>query len=372
MWTPGENGDDPSYFYPEETAHCWDGTGEQIDCWEVTMMTEISLDCTDPDPHPVDHEMVCFNVGLDGEDATEEYCDWYSGSMEDDGFCCVDHTIEEFTFYEETEHNLKYYCVDALGNTNLEIDEEKFKVTGTKFEIPLFKKWNLISVPFTLFNDDPEVVFEDVAEHTDSVWAYDPDNHMCDTEWCVWRPGDGFLDNLRIWPGWGYWVLMDMEMDEEPEWLLLGGELFSTGPVAPPTRDLQAGWNLIGYYGTSWELYDWMDFSFECGDSFDFADRFVYGDKVYCSLNSLVDTQQGYPRWAALWNYINCGDHHTAWLGLNTCADHDSPLQMALSRMYAGRGYWVELDVEDRYIPATSCIWNDDFECRMTGGGIMP
>ena len=59
-WTPGENGDEPSYFYPEETAHCWEEGG--IDCWEVTMMTPISLDCVDQGDHPVDHERVCFNV----------------------------------------------------------------------------------------------------------------------------------------------------------------------------------------------------------------------------------------------------------------------------------------------------------------------
>ena len=62
----------------------------------------------------------------------------------------------------------------------------------------------------------------------------------------------------------------------------------------------------------------------------------------------------------------------STWLGINTCADEDSPLQMALSRMYAGRGYWVELEGEDQYVPATTCIWNDDFECRWTGGGIIP
>ncbi|NIO44806.1 MAG: hypothetical protein GTN36_04610, partial [Candidatus Aenigmarchaeota archaeon] len=76
--------------------------------------------------------------------------------------------------------------------------------------------------------------------------------------------------------------------------------------------------------------------------------------------------------WSSLWSYINCGDHVAYWLGLNTCADPDSPLQSNLDRMYAGRGYWVELDVADMYVPATTCLWNSDFECRWTGGGIIP
>ena len=98
----------------------------------------------------------------------------------------------------------------------------------------------------------------------------------------------------------------------------------------------------------------------------------MYGDKVYCSLNSLIDTQEGYPRWSSLWSYLNCGDHNALWLGLNTCADPDNPIQTNLDRMYAGRGYWLELDVPDIYAPATTCLWNSDFECRWTGGGVIP
>ena len=369
LWTPGENGDPMSIFYPEETAHCWDGTEDEIECWEVTMTTPIDLECVDQDPHPVDNNEICFMVGLDGEDATGNYCGFERGFMTDDGYCCIDDERKGFMFREETEHNLKYYCVDALGNEG-EIDEEKFKVTGTKFEIPLFKKWNLISVPFVLLNDDPEVVFESIADQIESVWTYDPEHVICGDDWCVWSPNDELPDNLRIKPGWGYWVLAKNGTTEDPLWLVIGGSLFNQGPVAPPSRDLQAGWNLIGYYGASWELYDWGDFNFMCGDAFDFPDRFIYGDKVYCALNSLIDTQEGYPKWSSLWSFLNCGDHHTFWMGLNTCADQG--IQQALSRMYAGRGYWIEMDVEDMYAPATTCVWNDDYECRLTGGGIMP
>ncbi|MFH1473560.1 MAG: hypothetical protein ABIE55_01565 [Candidatus Aenigmatarchaeota archaeon] len=383
MWTPGIDGDQPSYFYPEETAHCWDGTEFSIDCWKVTMMTRISLDCEDKQPHPVDHEGVCFKVGLDGEDATEEYCNSneevscvldctdnendIKGEMID-GWCCVDGTIENFYFQEETEHNLKYYCTDALGNVGPE-DEEKFKVEGTTFEIPLYKKWNLISVPFVLLDDDPEVVFNNVKENIISVWAYDGDKVLCGQEWCVWTPGDG-PDNLRIIPGWGYWVLTNLT--EEPVEVLIGGSLFSPR-TTPPSRDLVSGWNLIGYYGTSWELYECGDFEPTCRPGINwFPGKYIYGDQVYCALNSLVDTQEGYPRWSSLWSYISCGSHTAYWLGLNTCADPDSPLQSNLDRMYAGRGYWLELDVADMYAPATTCLWNSDYECRWSGGGIIP
>jgi len=387
---------EPKAEWDGSDAHFYDIAGlcgTEIDCWKVTRFTPISLNCTDPTPHPVDHEIVCFNVEVDACDETEDYCEEYSGdyNVTGDGFCCLNTTIEDFHFMEETEHNLKYYCIDALGNSNKDdVDEEKFKVEGTKFEIPLFKKWNLISVPFVLLDKNPEVVFsklfyedeliENVSKYIDSVWTHDPDNGICPQEWCVWSPGEA-PGNLTIKPGWGYWVLLtdkpeDCEEgdlrcwpDEEPLWLVIGGSLFSPA-TTPPSRELQRGWNLVGYYGASWEIYHWDDFNFVCGDAFRFLDRWLYGDKVYCALNSLIDTQEGYPRWSAVWSYINCGDHVDAWLGLNACADQS--LQQLLDRMYAGRGYWVEMDVPDLYSPATTCIWNDDFQCRWTGGGIIP
>jgi hypothetical protein len=312
-------------------------------------------------------------VELDGEDKTDDYCRDKQGSLkysEVNGkdFCCLDYEISEFRFSEDSEHELEYYCVDALGNNNeAALDIEKFKVEGTKFEIPLFKKWNLVSVPFQLLSDAPQDVFTEDKGVTgvDSVWAYDPTNNLCSTDWCVYTPDDEENDSLTsIEPGWGYWV---MELEDE-EWLTIGGSLFKTGPVAPPSRELVPGWNLVGYYGSKWQQYDWSDFSFTCGDAFRFPDKILYGDNVYCALNSLVNTQEGYPKWSSLWGYINCGGDKASWLPLNTCAGDDRA--SCMSRMYAGRGYWVEMDVADLYAPATTCIWNDDFRCvsQFSGG----
>ena len=356
-----------------ELKYEWDGTDAVFydivefcatpgNCWKVTMTTPITMECVDPDPHPVDHETLCFKVEFDADDATERYCEWYGDWMEEDGYCCIEgDIIEEFYFLEECEHNLDFYCIDILGNKGPHHDE-KFKVEGTLFEIPLYKKWNLISVPFVLLDDNPDVVFKDL-EGVDRVATYDGETG----EWYVWSSGEGPDSLTSIEPGWGYWVL---EMLDE-EWLTIGGSLFSTSEL-PPSRPLVEGWNLIGYYGTSWTIYDMSDLNFMCGDSMVMPDMCIYGDNVYCSLNSLINTYVGYPKWSSLWSYLNCGGHESYWVGLNTCADPDSPLQMALSRMYAGRGYWIELDEADSYAPATTCIWNDDFECIWTGGGIIP
>jgi len=336
-WTPGENGDAISNFYPEETAHCWDETENSIDCWKVTLDTEISMTCLDEGDHPVDNERICFNVELDGDDWTDygeySYCDRYGGTMEGE-WCCLRETIENFYFLESSEHNLKFYCVDALGNTNEEVDEEKFKVEGNDFIIKLNKKWNLISVPVVLLNDDPEEVFKDMS-CVDSIWAYDPSEEMCGDEWCVYTPGEA-PDSLKIIPGYGYWVLVkEACVDSE---LVIGGSLLSPGRT-PPTRDLLPGWNLIGYYGLSGEE--------------GYYGPEGNGDEAYCSLYSLVNTNAMIPvkRWSSLYGYWETD--RPQFEGYGMCDELDP-----------GAGYWIHMpaDMEQyAYAPSTGCptaFWN--------------
>ena len=299
-----------SVFYPNETQYCWSNDENEIECWRVTLDTPITLDCQDPEPHPVDHEQTCFMIGLDGEDATEQYCENLEGSMNENGYCCGFEAPYEFNFAEESEHNLKFYCEDALGNAG-EIDEEKFKVFGKMWEIPLYKKWNLISVPFDPLNTSVEKVFQEIDENINAVWTYNGE----EGKWYVYRPGvdDGDeTNNLKnIETGVGYWV-MSLEDDS----LVVGGSLLSPGPVVPPSNNLADGWNLIGHYGTD-------------------------SKQVYCSLYSLIDTSIGYPRWSSLYGYDSLGDEFE---GLNPWDDTEP-----------GKGYWIEMDVEDLYTPSTLC-----------------
>jgi len=306
---------------------------EPDNCWKVTLKTPISLDCTDPEPHPVDNERVCFYVELDADDATPEYCEEYQGdyNANGDGYCCMGSTVEEFYFLEESEHNLKYYCIDELGNKG-EADDEKFKVGGKTFEIILNKKWNLISVPFRLMDSDPEKVFEDIDENIHSVWGYD----AVTGQWFVFNPGMPGISNLaEILPGWGYWVAA---LDDNVK-LVLGGSLLEP-IVVPPSKDLAAGWNLIGYYGAEWQEIVQLPY---CG-----SEQEVGAGPVYCTLGSLVDTQQGFPRWGSLWNYVNCGQDNAYWAANSICGEEN--------KMYAGKGYWIEMDVTDIYTIATVCI----------------
>lgn len=328
--------------------------------WEykVTQMTPITLDCNDPEPHPVNNSQVCYRYFLDGNTM-----DHLQTEGDEDGWIC-EPAAATIHFGEDSMHQLEFYCEDALGNQG-ETDVEIIKVEGSKFDLLLNSKWNLVSVPFKLFNDNPDAVFAEFSDNIESVWTYDSEIE----EWLVYRPDEETIDTLTsIEPGWGYWVYSN----EDELVLTLGGSLFSTGPnlEGPPERQLMPGWNLIGYYGASWELYDyWDDYESQCGE-WNFPEDIVFGDKAYCALNSLVDTKEGFPKWSGLWGYVNCGGDDGAWVGINACIVN--PVYQPMMRMYAGRGYWVEMDVEDSYSPATTCIWNEDFTCVWTGGGIVP
>lgn len=337
IWTPRDIDDpeydgDTSYFYPQANELCWTlpeeecreaGSDTCLECWKVTKDTYIDMSCSDPDPHPVNHEKVCFNVELDGLDATEDYCEDYEGSYNEtgDGFCCLDSTIEDFRFLERTEHNLEYYCIDALGNQG-PIDEEKFKVTGNSFRIDLNRKWNLISVPFVLLDDNITKVFEDIEEDIASVWTYDAKTG----DWYVYRPSAGGTSNLEeMNPGWGYWVMAHDDTE-----LLIGGDLYN--PVTtPPSRDLINGWNLIGLYGTEDEI---TNYNGPNGNA----------DEAYCELYTLRNEESIYPptKWSALVGYWEPEDPEFMEYGICDYTD-------------LGAGYWVFMDEDKTYSRTTVC-----------------
>ena len=113
-WYPVDVATDPfdpdaTHFYPWIVDKCWNEQGDSIDCWKVTLDTKISMECEDPDPHPVDHEKVCFNVELDAEDETFGYCMHYGGEFIldeefNESYCCLDHTIETVSYTHLRAH----------------------------------------------------------------------------------------------------------------------------------------------------------------------------------------------------------------------------------------------------------------------------
>ncbi|MCX6821133.1 MAG: hypothetical protein NT016_04280 [Candidatus Aenigmarchaeota archaeon] len=233
------------------------------------------------------------------------------------GFCCVKNSDTlGLMFKEETEHELEYYCKDALGNTGA-LDVEKFKVQGTSFNITLNKKWNLVSVPFVMLDGSIDAAFADIEDKVIGVWTYDGST---DT-WYVYKPNGPNTIHEMV-PGWGYWVLMN-----DSATMNIGGSLFSPAQT-PPQKQLVHGWNLIGYYDTDGLL--------------SYNGPFGYGRTSYCALQSLVDTQIGYPRWSSLLTYWQ--PISPTWKYLDT-----------MDKMDPGAGYWLEIDVADTYAFSTTC-----------------
>ncbi len=248
-------------------------------------------------------ELSCEDQGPHPSGTGEICYRWYlDGELGEDWNCVEDEEVV-VQFYEESEHLLEFYCVDNVGKTS-EIDSELFKVEGEEFTIELLKKWNLISIPFNLISNNIEEVFDQISEDIEVVWSYDADG------WHVYSP-EGPSDLETIEPGYGYWV----KATEDTE-LVVGGSLLGPGPGVPPSRPLEQGWNLIGHYGLSEK-------------------------EAYCSLFSLVDTTAGHPLWSALYGYDASSD------------EFESINSWDLT--YPGKGYWVEMDAEDNYNPATIC-----------------
>jgi len=329
-WHPTEE-EITTEAYKYIAERCWNGQGDEIDCWKVTMDTPIILDCIDPGPHPVDDETTCFNVEVDGEDKTAEYCVTVQGDYNEsgDGYCCGKNAPYEFYFKEETEHNLKYYCVDALGNQG-DVDDEKFKVIGKLFGIQINKKWNLISFPFNPLDKDVEEVFEDTPS-VKAVWTYDGETD----HWYVYRPdGIGTNDLEEVETGWGYWVLANCEDPDEGvcDYLLIGGSLYNAGPTTPPNRELVEGWNLIGYYGPE--------------DEDGYYGPEGNGDPAYCALYSIVKTNL-VPLWSSLLTYWE-PDNPDLWKEYGIILDNE---------LDPGAGYWIHMKEEGNYAPSTACVF---------------
>lgn len=82
--------------------------GDPNNCdYYITQSTQISLTCTDQQPHPVNDVVIKYRYKVDDG----LFTDWISYSS-------------PFTFPQDSRHELQYYCVDALGNGANDIKTE--------------------------------------------------------------------------------------------------------------------------------------------------------------------------------------------------------------------------------------------------------
>jgi hypothetical protein len=108
--------------------------------------------------------------------------------------------------------------------------------------------------------------------------------------------------------------------------------------VTPPVRKLVKGWNLIGYYGIEGAPIDEIP---------EYRGPEGNGDYAYCALYSLVSLEGLLPsaKWSSLWTYWEPWNPNQ-WKSLDMWDEMDP-----------GAGYWIEMEEEDFYVPATTCGW---------------
>jgi hypothetical protein len=130
-------------------------------------------------------------------------------------------------------------------------------------KIPLFRKWNLISLPLVPLVDPP---IEDVMGayayfDTDvmSIWYYD----RCEDEWLVYPAGypGGDAELTTMEDGKAYWVRIKYDALNPPGTLLDGlwvwGTPKPTPPLGPSAYEVCEGWNMVGLTGYETGAWGW-------------------------------------------------------------------------------------------------------------------
>lgn len=103
---------------------------------------------------------------------------------------------------------------------------------------------NLISLPVQPSSAAIASVLGTAAGSIDSVWSYDPSNSSAPSSgWLVYYPAHPELSSLSTMnTGYGYWITANANAT-----LSGSGSLFASTST-PPSRTVQSGWNLLGYY----------------------------------------------------------------------------------------------------------------------------
>jgi len=167
-------------------------------------------------------------------------------------------TLDSNSVYDVT---LATTITDEAGNALLSTVTWSF-TTATSYSIALESGsggWNLISLPINPISTAIATVLGSSSSAIDAVWTYAPnDVGADDSGWFVYYPNNlELVSNLTtMTAGYGYWVSVTADTT-----LSGSGSLLSAQQV-PPSRNLSAGWNLVGYYQIPGESASSMDDAF--------------------------------------------------------------------------------------------------------------
>ncbi|MCX6785614.1 MAG: MBG domain-containing protein [Candidatus Komeilibacteria bacterium] len=194
---------------------------------------------------------------------------------------------------------------DLSGNALPTYSNIKF-TTATTYSINLNANasgWNLISLPVIPSNTAIAAVLGNAADNIDAVWSYDPTNPNAVGGWLVYVPGNpSGTNNLdRMTTGFGYWLSVTDNAN-----LYGSGTLLIAGPTPPPSRSLQTGWNLIGYYQ-------------------------LPGEANSTPINAFASLQS----WSGLWGFNNT-----------------TGIFNSVTTINPGDGFWISLTSDKIYTPS--------------------
>jgi hypothetical protein len=107
--------------------------------------------------------------------------------------------------------------------------------------IDLVAGWNLISLPLIPLDSAINAVLAGILDNVISVWHYD----AAAKRWYSFAPGaSSDLTSMR--DGKAYWINMKAAQN-----LTLAGRENAVPPALPPTYDVVAGWNMVGFKSTA-------------------------------------------------------------------------------------------------------------------------
>jgi hypothetical protein len=130
-------------------------------------------------------------------------------------------------------------------------------------KIPLFRKWNLISLPLVPLVDPPISDMLDAyiwKSDVLSIWHYD----RCAAQWQVWpTPGPGEVALTDLVDGKSYWVRLSYnstpgyQPGDFADGLWTWGTPKPTPPAGPSAYEVCEGWNMVGLTGYETGFWGW-------------------------------------------------------------------------------------------------------------------
>jgi len=111
----------------------------------------------------------------------------------------------------------------------------------TGYDVDLYEGWNLVSLPLIPESKD----ITDVLEGVEGVVSVQHYTGGPAGAWQLYSPA--VVDLTAMEDGKGYW----MDMSADGELTVTGYELVAPPPAVPPSYDVVAGWNMIGFKSTT-------------------------------------------------------------------------------------------------------------------------